>query len=202
MTMKSHPIRLKTPKRTCIKSYKVYRSYKPYLAQDFNRSCGYCGDFDGWSGGIKVYHIDHFVPKSLFPHLQNKYYNLVYACPYCNASKSNDWPTGKEKIFCTETEGYIDPCDTEYEQHLYRNSVGAILPKSTVGAYMHRTLKLFLRRHEVIWNVTQLKYVLDEIKLILVKENLNIPPKKIEQLKCLYAELNLEFHEYLDYIIS
>jgi len=51
------------PKRTCTKSYASYRSYKSYLADDFNSRCGYTDCPDFWFGGKKTFHIDHFKPN-------------------------------------------------------------------------------------------------------------------------------------------
>ncbi|KQU58731.1 hypothetical protein ASG66_17070 [Bacillus sp. Leaf406] len=200
--MRKYKIRDNTPQRTCTKSYSSYRSYKPYLKKDFNKSCGYCGDFEGWAGGSKVYHIDHFVPKSLFPHLKNVYNNLVYACPYCNISKSDDWPSGEEKIFIKGNAGYIEPCDVSYETHFSRDSTGSITAESEIALYMHKKLKFFLKRHRVIWNLTRLKETITEIQKVLDKEELQIPEAEVSQLKALHFELTNEFFKYLDYLMD
>ena len=62
-----HLFRELSPKRTYTKVYKNYRSYKPYLAKDFNECCGYTNCHHSWFGGMSNFHIDHFKAKSKYP---------------------------------------------------------------------------------------------------------------------------------------
>ena len=151
------PVRNIVPKRTCSKTFKSYRKYKLYLQTDFHRRCGYCGDLDVLCGGIRGFQIDHFRPKSClhFKHLENDYSNLVYACPYCNRAKSNDWPAGNSIESALNGQGYIDPCENEYDNHLARREDGSISPQTDVGKYMFEKLKLGLRRHQLAWKYEQ-----------------------------------------------
>ena len=52
--------RYNSPARTCVKIYTNYRSFKQYLAADFNSRCGYTDCPDFWFGGKNNFHIDHF----------------------------------------------------------------------------------------------------------------------------------------------
>lgn len=71
---------------------KHYQDGREQIEQDFYYLCGYCGK----NGNVlhQKFHLDHFVPKSLDKSREKDYYNLVLACPRCNLSKSDKWPTG------------------------------------------------------------------------------------------------------------
>lgn len=158
------PFRTLTPRRTCTSKYREYRKYKEDLRSDFGNRCGYCDDIDYLCGGIKGFHIDHFRPRVPFAHLLNEYRNLVYACPYCNGSKSNDWPSGVENIaVLADGRGYLDPCDDILDTHFERYDHGRIRPKTPTGKYMYKKLKLGLRRHQLAWAYEQLEILLTEL---------------------------------------
>lgn len=158
----------------------VRTTYKPYKSQlriDFHNSCGYCGGDDFWLGGKRGFHIDHFKPKSLFADLEAEYSNLVYSCPFCNIAKSNDW----------NEQGYIDPCVDDFDNHLQRNEVGQIVPKSDIGNYMYDKLKLNLLRHRLIWIITELQELIDEMQAL----GFNDDPKYYSLLENHYTYLKL-----------
>lgn len=69
-----------------------YKAYRPALRDEFKYACGYCENREPELGGSEAFHVDHYRPKSKFPHLICKYTNLIYSCRYCNRSKSNYWP--------------------------------------------------------------------------------------------------------------
>jgi hypothetical protein len=69
-----------------------YKAYRPALRNEFLYACGYCETREPELSGSEAFHIDHYRPQSKFPHLICKYTNLIYACRYCNRSKSNYWP--------------------------------------------------------------------------------------------------------------
>ncbi|MBJ7882299.1 hypothetical protein [Gelidibacter salicanalis] len=176
-----------SPARTFKKVYKSYRSYKKYLAEDFNNRCGYTDCPDFWFGGKNNFHIDHFKPFSKNPELATEYSNLVYCCSYVNILKSDD-------------EGdYLDPCNIDFNDHFDRARNGTILPKnsSAQAKYMHSKLNLGLSRYSLIWK-------LDEIndKLIkLQKEIANPKNAKIKNdLRIVHSELAEEFINYLQYL--
>jgi len=179
--------RYQIPARTFTKTYKNYRSYKVYLAKDFNCRCGYTDCPDFWFGGKNTFHIDHFKPFSKNPNLETEYSNLVYCCSYVNILKSND-------------EGdYIDPCDVDFNDHFERDSDGSIVPKvgSKEANYMFNKLQLGLRRYSLIWK-------LDEMyeKMIKLRDQIN-DPKNDEiknDLKLLNSDLAEEFITYLKYL--
>jgi len=152
----NHRVQKQKPQRTCNKTYANYTSFKPYLRSDFNKRCGYCDDRDVYSGGIRGYQIDHFKPHSIakFRHLKEEYSNLVYSCPFCNRAKWDKWQ---------EENGFIDPCSDEYEQHLQRDNKGKIVYISPQGEYIWKNLKLYLKRHELLWMIDKLQEQNDEL---------------------------------------
>lgn len=175
------------PTRTCTKTYASYRSYKKYLAADFNTRCGYTDCPDFWFGGRNTFHIDHFKPFSKNPALATDYKNLVYCCSYVNILKSDD-------------EGdYIDPCDVDFNQHFERDVDGSIVPKSTSkeANYMYNKLQLGLTRYKLIWKLDEILNRLNKLK-IAINDPKNIAIKT--DLRVLHSELAEEFTIYLDYL--
>lgn len=179
--------RNKSPQRTCTKTYKRYRSFKTYLADDYNKRCGYTDCPDFWFGGKNNFHIDHFKPFSKNPQLATEYSNLVYCCSYVNILKSDD-------------EGdYIDPCDVDFNDHFERDKDGSILAKDTSkeAIYMHSKLNLGLARYKLIWKLEEMHQ--KKIKLqnaIDNPKNGKIRGGLIE----IYYDLDKEFTLYLNYL--
>ncbi len=164
----NHSFRLQQPVRSQnVQEQRRYQSYKSQLRKDFNSKCGYCDDHDKFCGGMRGYHIDHFAPKSKFPEWKNSYQNLVYSCPYCNGAKSNKWLG--DKIFPSHNgnEGFIDPCDQEYDQHLFRDFRGHISGHDCLGEYMVQNLRLYLLRHVWTWQVEELSRIRDGIDALI-----------------------------------
>lgn len=184
------------PVRTCTKTYSTHRQYKEYIRNDFNKKCGYCDDLDLINGGKKTYQVDHFVPMNpdnfKVNILSNDYSNLVYACPFCNRAKWNKWPTNNEKLHNDGTVGFVDPCSIDYDRHFYRNDKGEIVPKTILGSYMHKEIKLFLKRHAILWNIEKLKFQIDVLKKITTK----LTVSQREKLNSLL----LTHSNYLDYL--
>jgi hypothetical protein len=140
--------RNESPQRTYLgKELLDYRRYKDSLVIDFKHRCGYTHCLDFWFGGKTNFQIDHFKPKSKYPELERNYKNLVYSCSYVNRAKSDDFGF------------YIDPVDEDYNLHFYRDELGNIYPRdnSPSAKYMYIKLKLYLKRHSIIWMLDQLE---------------------------------------------
>ena len=75
-----------------------WRRFYSDLSAPFHGLCAYCEE-------ITRGEVDHFRPVSRFPHRVYQWSNWVFACHYCNWSKSNRWPP----------DGYVDPC-AEYPE--------------------------------------------------------------------------------------
>jgi uncharacterized protein (TIGR02646 family) len=173
------------PKRTCKTTYKNYRSFKKYLKADFNSRCGYTDCPDFWFGGSKTFHIDHFKPKIKNPKLEVEYSNLVYCCSYVNILKSDD-------------EGdYVDPCDTDLNEHFKRDSDGSIIPISKEGNYMHKNLKLYLKRYQIIWMLEEINIKIQSVK-VLVEREVNEVLK--DSLLKVLGELAILYWGYTNYL--
>jgi len=186
-------VRVKKPVRTCSKTYASYTSFKPYLRADFNKRCGYCDDLDVYHGGVRGYQIDHFRPHSIvtFKHLKEDYSNLVYSCPFCNRAKSNKW---------LDEDGFIDPCESEYDEHLARNSRGQIVAKTSRGQYIHKNLNLHLKRHELLWMIE--KIIEQKEELLSFKSALeNTHPRYIKIIEK-YIECDEQLIKYTNLFYS
>ncbi|MGB4811326.1 MAG: hypothetical protein WBP13_02435 [Methylophilaceae bacterium] len=177
-----------SPIRTCTKVYSSYKPFKKYLVVDFNKRCGYTDCADRWFGGANTFHIDHFKPLKNFPSLETNYSNLVYSCSYVNILKSSDDPNN-----------YLEPCNDDYNQHFYRDKLGAInpFPHSSKAKYMHQKLKLGLARYRTIWLLDSVYNMIKELDTHIE----SLPKDTEEELLALRAlrELNNKFREYLDY---
>ncbi len=176
--------------------WRTNRSNKERLIIDFEHKCAYCDDDDKYTGGSKAYHVEHFAPKEKFPKLEFTYDNLLYACPYCNISKSDKWPSDDSNISVVENEGFINPCTEEYNEHLKREEDGSISYISPVGEYMYYNLKLYLQRHQLIYNISRVHKKLKEVRK--EKERRKNLHRPVEDLERMYKDLCEVFFEYYD----
>lgn len=161
-----------TPKRSLItKSVAEYSHHRDDLKKDFKNRCGYCNDIHVWR--FASFEIDHFIPrkKDRKPFLTIKtetdYSNLVYACKSCNNSKSNKWPTNDQNTPNKNDEGFVDPCENDYNNHFIRLTNGRIKPVTNLGQWIYNALKFHKPQHEVIWNIEQLDGLIEESKQLL-----------------------------------
>lgn len=175
-------------------AYRTKTTNKKHLAEDFSHRCAYCDDLDALSSSYRSYQVEHFAPFSKFPDLEFNYDNLLYACPWCNRAKWDIWPSDKPDMSVVGNEGFIDPCDDEYQTHLGRSRDGKIVWKTPLGHYMHRALKLFLRRHEIIYNVERLEDARDRLQSNIDQEKAK--GKEVPQKEDLLAVLDREFFDY------
>ena len=99
-----------------------WRRFYSDLSAPFHGLCAYCEE-------ITRGEVDHFRPVSRFPHRVYQWSNWVFACHYCNWSKSNRWPP----------DGYVDPC-AEYPEErpdhyfTFDTETGALTPKAELPA--------------------------------------------------------------------
>lgn len=184
-----------SPVRTCEKVYACYRSYKKYLKEDFNSRCGYCDGRDKFNGGFKVYHIDHFAPQKKFPDLECSYSNLIYSCPSCNLAKGDHWVSDSSEQSVLDEEGFVDPCDSLYEELFARNENGEVYPKNKLGEYIHRKLRLGLKRHSVVWTLDRLDKIIAQVELLLAEE-------EKEDLSSGLLNLYRSYKHYMDYMME
>lgn len=182
--------RERVPTRSAVKARKIYRDYKEELRADFGSRCGYCDAFDEYFGGAPGSHIDHFAPKSKFPKLETTYDNLVYSCPFCNRAKSNKWIGNDHSVPNNGSRGFVDPCSTEFDQHLARDETGGIVPLTPLGEYMVSNLNMRLIRHRFIWQAQRLDQLAEKLEELrpVVKNNHPLYSELLESLADIFQE--------------
>lgn len=186
-------VHLKKPIRRDVDAKPRYQLYRDDLRKDFWGACGYCGDEDA-RADPSTFHIDHFAPKKPFEDLELVYGNLVYACRFCNVSKSNHWIGDDPLIPNNGAEGFVDPCADEFDLHLERDSKGRIVAKTPLGGYMIKMLRLSLIRHELLWRARRARALRDEIKSLV--EEYQVRGKPLPE----YAPLLHRFYELTNLI--
>lgn len=77
-----------------------WQLFRDCLKERFNGLCAYCEQ-------ITPGEVDHFRPKSKFPHDVYAWSNWLFSCSPCNRAKREKWPEG----------GYVDPCATSVLDH-------------------------------------------------------------------------------------
>ncbi|MDP5202354.1 HNH endonuclease [Flavobacterium sp. DG2-3] len=172
-----------------------YREYFLELKEDFKLRCGYCGSFDKRRNND--FEIDHFVPQRVLNEIKtNEYKNLVYSCKSCNRSKSGKWISDDENISIVNEEGFIDPCNEEYDTHFIRHTDGDINWTSNIGKWIYRELSLFNIQHTIFWLLEDIRNSIDECRNIMRSEG------ETQELKdCLLALYIIE-EEFLNKIFK
>ncbi|AXX96339.1 HNH endonuclease [Arcobacter ellisii] len=162
------PFRKKKPlRRDNVPIVSTYKQHISFLMEDFNNKCGYCDDSYTWR--TMWYEIDHFIPQKKFPHRDpTEYKNLVFACRSCNNSKRAKWPTLNESLSHDGIQGFIDPCDEEYDKQFERKKDGSIKFKTNLGKWMFHNLKLHRPQHQIIWLIEQLDQNISELESLSV----------------------------------
>lgn len=183
------PFRAETPKRRDIKTVVgKYSDHRDELKKDYKCRCGYCDDIDIWR--TVWFEIDHFVPKKYLKTIKDTdYSNLVYACRSCNNAKRAQWPTGDELIHNLNDEGFIDPCDDEYEKQFARYINGRIIHQTQLGKWIYFKLKLHKPQHEIIWQIQELDNLIVECEAVLATIDNQILKDKL-------LNLYREYHKY------
>src|SRR5262245_20836359 len=69
------------------RGYSDYRSFRPWLRDEFSFRCVYCLIREQWGRVTGEFELDHFIPQALNPDYAFEYDNLFYACRVCNSRK-------------------------------------------------------------------------------------------------------------------
>ena len=98
-----------------------WRRFHDDLNVVFGGLCAYCEETTKGE-------IDHFRPKSQFPHLVYSWSNWLFACHECNNAKISYWPA----------DGYVDPCaisslDRPERHFVFDTRTGFILPNQSLS---------------------------------------------------------------------
>lgn len=124
--------------------YDNFQSYKPWLRDEFSFRCVFCLTRETWAGqGHHAFSVEHMKPKHAYPHLENKYENLVYSCCGCNTAKGiADLP--------------FDPCLNSFMSYIEIGPGGQFRPKNAEGVLMIEVFHLndprVVRFREVVIN--------------------------------------------------
>jgi 5-methylcytosine-specific restriction endonuclease McrA len=160
-------------RRTGYKKQKDIQKYTNILKEDFQNMCGYCGkDLNI----IKCpYQKDHLIPEKIAKavgryDLLTDYNNLVYSCRVCNRNKWDNWPFDNVDKTHDDKVGFVDPASKEYDEHLMRDEVGRIVPKTQVGSYMCEVLNFSNRLTDIWWKISAIYKEIIEIDGMLEKE--------------------------------
>lgn len=189
------PFRKETPIRRDIKTVvSKYSDHREELRKDYKCRCGYCNDIDVWR--TVWFEIDHFVPQKYLKTIKDTdYSNLVYACRSCNNSKRAHWPTRDELVHHKNDEGFIDPCDDEYDKQFVRCINGRIIHQTQLGKWMYYMLKLHKPQHEIIWQIEETYNLINECKEVLKTINSPIIKERLLGLYEKYVEYTLKLSE-------
>jgi hypothetical protein len=96
------------------RGYQDYRSYKPWLRDEFEFRCVYCLCRERWfPDGDANFSVDHIDPRHVAPERICDDNNLVYACCQCYAAKQ-------------DVRGILNPCAEPVGTHLSVGLDGAI----------------------------------------------------------------------------
>ena len=110
-----------------------WREFAPDLDKAFDGLCAFCEE--SCEG-----QVDHFRPKSKFPHLVYEWFNWLFICNSCNNAKGEKWPIG----------GYIDPCATFVNNYpelyfTFDTTTGEILPKTGLSSYYRQRAERIIK---------------------------------------------------------
>lgn len=188
-------LKRKTPKHSYSgNKWTTILTNKKYLATDFDNRCAYCDDADRFNGGKRNYQVDHFAPESKFPELKFIYENLMYSCPYCNRAKWDVWVGPDDQTAVVDEKGFISPCSNEYYRHLTRNDDGTISSLTPLGEYMRKQLKLYLKRHSILYLLEQVDDRCDVLEKLIAERELS--GKDTTRLKIAHSEIATELRKY------
>jgi uncharacterized protein (TIGR02646 family) len=176
-----------------------WTEHKSDLQEDFNFHCGYCGSYDGYRH--TWFEVDHFIPKSLFIPLGKistvEYTNLVYSCKFCNNNKLSKWPSNDVNIPNQNDEGFIDPCDKDYDNHFFRTVDGGIMWKSDLGKWMWKYAFKFDERDysiKLLWELNQRRKLIDAFIIELNKRNIN--SEEYKEILKEAEKISFEYYRY------
>lgn len=196
------PFREQTPSRrpTPTKNPTTdWGEHKGDLKIDFHDRCGYCDSYDGYRH--TYFEVDHFVPKDFLKKNGGMtltfYPNLVYSCRFCNNAKRAKWPSQSATTYNDGNEGFVDPCDKDYDNHFYRTSDGAIMWKTNLGKWMFTNAFKFDERQaaiKILWNLNQLEKTINALAVIL-----NTYDEKSDEYKTVKHKIGDFCFEYFKY---
>ena len=101
--------------------YADYKSFKPWLRDEFAFRCSYCLWREAWCADSDAsFGVDHHLPRATHPHESLAYDNLVYACCRCNSIKQDNLLP-------------INPCEDGWGRHLQAAPDGTLRGTTVQG---------------------------------------------------------------------
>ncbi len=93
-----------------------FKALKPEILEKFKHQCAYCG--------VKLYDplmadIEHFYPKSTYPHLALDKGNMLIACRACNMIKGASFPVADDGRPLL-----LNPLHDDFSKHIKQNENG------------------------------------------------------------------------------
>lgn len=156
-------------KEHCIQpSAGSYKDWKHLLAAEASNQCVYCAIHESCMGGVRVFHVEHYRPKSKFAELVNDFRNLFYCCPICNAFKGDDWPG--EPAPDHSLVAYPDPSEVDYCDIISMDPAGTVMGSNTAGRYLEE--RLYLNRGQLIIErrLAVIRFRIDELVALLQQD--------------------------------
>lgn len=130
MKLFSYPSRRYT-RRLAPGPFASYRTYKPFLRNEFRARCVYCMMLDTLaSPRANTFCVDHYLAKRYYPHLETAYANLFYSCSDCNLQKWA-WPYDRKGLKVGFT--IPNPCEHVMAEHLEFQADGSVAAKTRDG---------------------------------------------------------------------
>lgn len=130
---------------------------KEHVRQEAQFKCVYCAIHENSLGGVQVFHVDHYRPKSIFPALETTLDNFYYSCPICNRFKSNDWPADPDTTHSFSC--YPDPSGVDYNILFEVDTVSGLISGVFIAS-KYMVEKLYFNRPQLI--LERKKYFLDQ----------------------------------------
>jgi hypothetical protein len=123
---------------------------KRALREETAQKCAYC---EALIEDVSYPHVEHIVPKALYPELAHRWTNLTLACPQCNGSKGS---------FYDPIAGILDPYVDLIDNFIFfygtivRWKLGAVRGEVTVRSLKLNRLDLVRSRKERIEKVAEM----------------------------------------------
>jgi uncharacterized protein (TIGR02646 family) len=139
----------------------LWGKHKESIAKMSNQKCVYC---EGPINALRAAHVEHFMPKALFPSRAYEWTNYFLGCPGCNGAKSDKWPVSG---------GYIRPDRGDPGHHFSFHANGSMKAVRTGSAAARMIEDLELDRR---WLVNRRRFHIKTM-LSLLKDVVGICDK-------------------------
>jgi hypothetical protein len=129
--------------------YRDYRSFKPWLRDEFAFQCVYCLWRENWCGdGDSSFSVEHLYSQVEHPERTADYENLLYACCRCNSFK--------------QSELVLDPCLAGWGRHIEVGNDGIVVALTAEGGRLIEVCRL--NRHELVRARQRITQLLDTLE--------------------------------------